>query len=337
MAGVLVMGAGSVGAYLGGLLALAGVPVHFVGRGARLAGLREHGLRLTDIDGLDKHLPSARLALHEAIPPGLHPDLCLLCVKSGATAEAAALLGRALPSGTLVVSLQNGLGNAQLAREQAPQLDWRPGMVPFNIAELGPGHLHRGSAGQLAVEGWSTDVALAALQTAWQRVGMQLELHGDLRPAQWAKLLLNLNNPINALSGLPLREQLLDAGYRRCLAALQEEALDLLNAAHLPVARLTPLSPRGLLRVLRLPTPVFKRVAARMLRIDAQARSSMADDLLRGQPTEIDMLCGEVVRLATRLGRQAPRNARMQALVQGVAARPRHFSPVDLCRALGVR
>ena len=90
-------------------------------------------------------------------------------MKSGATAGAAALLGRALPAGTLVVSLQNGLGNAQLAREQAPQLDWRPGMVPFNIAELGPGHLHRGSAGHLAIEGWPIDVALAALQTAWQR------------------------------------------------------------------------------------------------------------------------------------------------------------------------
>ena len=160
MAGVLVMEPARSGPTWG-LLALAGVPVHFVGR-ARLAGLREHGLRLTDIDGLDKHLPSARLALHEAIPPGLHPDLCLLCVKSGATAEAAALLGAQAPAGTLVVSLQNGLAMHSFAREQAPQLDWRPGMVPFNIAELGPGHLHRGSAGQLAVEGWPIDVALAA-------------------------------------------------------------------------------------------------------------------------------------------------------------------------------
>jgi 2-dehydropantoate 2-reductase len=331
------MGAGSVGGYVGGLLTLAGVPVHFVGRGARLQGLRDHGLRLTDADGLDKHLPGARLSLHTSVPSHLHPDLTLLCVKSGATAEAAALLAQALPPGTLAISLQNGLTNANTARQHAAALDWRPGLVPFNVAELGPGHLHRGSQGALAVEGWPTDVPLVALQTALQRVGMGLELHGDLRPAQWAKLLLNLNNPINALSGLLLRDQLLEAGYRRCLAALQEEALDLLDAAHLPVARLTAVSPRALLRVLRLPTPLFKLAAARMLRIDPQARSSMADDLQRGQPTEIDMLCGEVQRLAARLGRQAPRNARMQALVQGVASRPRHFSPADLCRALGVR
>ena len=96
-------------------------------------------------------------------------------------------------------------------------------------------------------------------------------------------------------------------------------------------------SPRGLLRVLRLPTPVFKRVAARMLRIDAQARSSMADDLLRGQPTEIDMLCGEVVRLAARLRAPGATQRPHADPGAGRGRRPRHFSPTDLCRALGVR
>ena len=70
-------------------------------------------------------------------------------------------------------------------------------------------------------------------------------------PVQWGKLLLNLNNPVNALSGLPLRDELLQRGYRRVLAALQQEALDLLDAAHRPVAQLTPLPPRRLLMLLR--------------------------------------------------------------------------------------
>lgn len=336
MTGVLVMGAGAVGCFIGGLTQLAGVPVHFVGRPRVLAHLRKHGLRLTDLDGLDRHIPPLQLRLHDEVPAGLKPDLVLLCVKSGATAEAATALGLTLPERTPVVSLQNGIGNAVLAHATTPQLRWHAGMVPFNIAELAPGHYHRGTGGALAAEGTAHDTALAAWQTALARVGMPLKLHADLAPVQWAKLLLNLNNPVNALSGRPLRDELLQRGYRRALAALQEEALDLLDAAQRPIAQLTPLPPRKLLTLLRMPTLVFRLAAARMLRIDAQARSSMADDLVAGRPTEIDALCGEIVRLAQSLHRSAPLNARMQGLVESWPKRRRPYKPAELLQALGL-
>lgn len=336
MTGVLVMGAGSVGCFVGGLTQLAGVPVHFVGRPRVLTALRKHGLHLTDQDGLDRRIPALDLRLHEQPPAGLKPDLVLLCVKSGATAEAATALGLTLPLGTPVVSLQNGIANAELARATVPQLHWHAGMVPFNIAELAPGHYHRGTGGALAAEASAEDTALAAWQTALARVGMPLKLHADLAPVQWGKLLLNLNNPVNALSGRPLREELLQRGYRRVLAALQQEALDLLDAAHRPVAQLTPLPPRRLLVLLRMPTFVFRLAAARMLRIDTQARSSMADDLAHGRMTEIDALCGEVVRLAQGLRRTAPLNARMQALVEAWPKRRRPYPPAELLQALGL-
>ena len=328
------MGAGSVGCFVGGLTQLAGVPVHFVGRPRVLAALRKHGLRLTDQDGLDRHIPALELRLHEEVPVGLKPDLTLLCVKSGATAEAATTLGLTLPLGTPVLSLQNGIGNAVTAAAVAPQLHWHAGMVPYNIAEIAPGHYHRGTGGALAAQGNPEDLALAAWQTALARVGMRLDLHADLAPVQWGKLLLNLNNPVNALSGLPLREQLLQRGYRRVLAALQEEALDLLDAAHRPVAQLTPLPPRRLLTLLRLPTPLFRLAAARMLRVDIHARSSMADDLSQGRTTEIDALCGEIVRLARTIGRSAPLNQRMLHLVQSWPKRRQPYSPTELLREL---
>jgi len=84
--------------------------------------------------------------------------------------------------------------------------------------------------------------------------------------------------------------------------------------------------------LLRLPTPLFKLIAARMLRIDPKARSSMADDLAAGRTTEIDALCGEVVRLAHSLGRSAPVNERMVALVNARAA----MDSRAMLRALGL-
>lgn len=311
---VLVMGAGSVGCYVGGCLAAAGVPVTLVGRPRVLEAVAAHGLRLSDLDGNQHSVAASALQLAGAVPPGAVPGLVLLCVKSGATAEAAAELAAALPAGTPVLSLQNGISNAAVASAAAPSLKVLPGMIPYNIAELGPGAFHRGTTGRLAAQ---DDAALQPWLPVFERAGVPLDLHRDLRTVQWSKLLLNLNNPVNALSGLPLRDELMERGYRRCFAALIDEALAVLDAAGIAPVQLTAVPPRRLPSLLRMPDRLFRLVAARMLRIDPKARSSMADDLALGRRTEVDAICGEVVRLAQAHGRRAPRNAKMVELLDG--------------------
>jgi len=88
--------------------------------------------------------------------------------------------------------------------------------------------------------------------------------------------------------------------------------------------------------VLRLPTPIFRVAAARLLRIDAQARSSMADDLALGRRTEVDVLCGEVVRLAQAHGLQAPLNARMVALLEAWPQRRERWPARQLRAEMGL-
>mgnify|MGYP006193982193 CR=1 FL=1 len=210
-----------------------------------------------------------------------------------------------------------------MAQAAAPGLTWLRGMVPYNVAELGPGRLHRGTVGQLAVQ---AHPALDAWLPWFTAAGLPLAVHDDLLPVQWGKLLLNLNNPVNALSGLPLRAQLQDAARRREFAGLVEEALDVMAHAGVRPARMTPLPWRLLVRVLRWPTPVFKVVARRMLRMDHLARSSMADDLAHGRPTEIDELCGEVVRLAGTVDRPAPLNSAMVTRIHSI--KTAHMPPV---------
>jgi 2-dehydropantoate 2-reductase len=310
---VLVMGAGTIGCYIGGSLAAAGVRVAFVGRPRVLGALAQHGITLTDLEGMRNHVAPGAIQLFDAVPPGARPALVLLTVKSGATAEAAAGLAAALPRGTAVLSLQNGISNAAVASEAAPALNVLPAMVPYNVAEIGPGAFHRGTVGRLAAK---DDPALRPWVAVFERAGVPIDLHANLLPVQWGKLLLNLNNPVNALSGLPLRDELLQRGYRLCLAALMDEALSALDKAGIAPAQLAAVPAGKLPGILRLPTPLFRLVAARMLRIDAKARSSMADDLALGRRTEIDALCGEVVRLAKANGMEAPRNAKMVELLE---------------------
>jgi len=329
---VLVMGAGAVGCFLGGLLQASGQSVVFVGRSRVLEPLETHGLTLTDLDGRQNTIAGRDLRLFSDLPSE-PPVVTLLCVKAGATLAAAQLLESSLPAGSVVVSMQNGVGQAALAQSAAPSLCFLDGMVSFNIANLGDGRYHRGTAGFLA----ATDhPVLRPVAEAFKLQQLKLRLVADMRPIQWGKLLLNLNNPVNALSGMPLREELMQAGYRRCLAALQEEALHVLRAAAIEPAQLTAVTPQKFLRVLRLPTFLFRLVARQALKIDAKARSSMADDLTAGRLTEIAWLCGEVQRLAQSLGLQAPLNARMQALVEAWPQRAAPYSPGQLTQALGI-
>lgn len=330
---VLVMGAGNIGCWLGGRLQAAGATVHFVSRPRMLQALAAQGLTLTDLDDGRLQLPAAQLQLHEAVPAGLQPDLVLLCVKSGATAAAATELAAALPAGTPVWSMQNGISNVDVAQAAAPGLTWLRGMVPYNVAELAPGRLHRGTAGQLAVQ---AHPGLDAWLPWFNAAGLPLAVHDDLLPVQWGKLLLNLNNAVNALSGLPLREQLLNSDYRHCTAALISETLFLLKQAGIRPARVSAARPGMLPRLLRLPGPLFRLVARRMLRIDAQARSSMADDLARNRLTEIDAIQGEVLRLAQRMNQLAPTNARISQLVRSWSPRSQPLSGRSLRKFLNV-
>jgi len=330
---VMVMGAGTIGCYVGGRLAASGVEVHFVGRPRVLGALREHGLAISDMDGARLHVDANALRLSESVPAGIAPSLVLLAVKSGATAEAATQLAAALPAGTPVLSLQNGVSNADVAQRAAPSLRLLPGMVPYNVAEIAPGHFYRGTGGKLAAQ---DDAALRTWQPHFDRAGVPLKLHADLRPIQWGKLLINLNNPVNALSGRPLRAELLERGYRRCFAALIEEALLVLKAAGIQPAQVVALPPERMVTMLRLPTPVFRLLASRMLRIDPKARSSMADDLALGRVTEIDALCGEVARLARAHGSTAPRSEKMLALLADWPQRQRPYTPREMVNALGL-
>jgi 2-dehydropantoate 2-reductase len=210
------------------------------------------------------------------------------------------------------VSLQNGLRNTAVLRQRLPGRTVLAGMVAFNVVRLGEGRFHRGTAGAVEVQ---DHPGLDPLAAAFARAGLPLARRADLTAVQTAKLLLNLNNAVNALSGLPLRTELSQRDYRRCLALAYREALAVCRAADLRVGRVNGLPAPLMPVLLGLPDPVFALAARRSLAMDRHARSSTWDDLEAGRPTEVDHINGEIVALAAEHGRTAPVNARLTALV----------------------
>lgn len=305
-----IFGAGAIGGYVGGCLAVAGAQVTLIARGDRLQVLRSHGLRLADLSGRRQATRDFTASDDPVALAGC--DLIIVAVKSAQTEAAASALSAVLSAGPPVLSLQNGIRNADIFAAGLPGSQILRGMVPFNVV-TGPDGLHRRTtSGDIC-----TDPEAAPFASIFARAGLPLSLRPDMQAVQWGKLIVNLNNAVNALSGLPLKAQLQDRNYRRCLALAQVEAIRLLRAeGRIHPARLTPVPPAIVPTILRLPDPLFQMIAKGMLKIDPAARSSMADDMTAGRPTEIDYINGEIVTLAARLARSAPINARLCDLIR---------------------
>jgi len=326
---VAVLGAGSVGCFIGGAWKVAGLPVTFIGRPRIARDIHEHGLTVSDYSGWSAHLQNVDFACVPA-PLG-DAEIILVTVKSGATAEAAREIAENGPDGALVISFQNGISNVDvLKRELGDRFEVVRGMVPYNCAYLGEGRFHKGVAGApLYVETRGRTRELA------RRVGAgpaALKLSDDMLGIAWGKLLINLNNAINALSGRPLRDELKERDYRRVFAAAMREGLRLLRRAGIRPAKVGSVGPRLLPLVIGSPDWLFNNVFIRKWKIDAKARSSMSDDLAHGRKTEVDYINGELVQLAHRLHVDAPVNRKIVELIRKAEAGAEPLSPADMRR-----
>ncbi len=304
---IIVFGAGSIGCWLGGRLS-GHADVVMIGRPRVAQAIAEQGLSLTAFDGWRRELAPHQVVMATNAQAAEAADLVLVTVKSAATETAARELAPHLRAGTPVISFQNGLRNTALLAAALPQCSVLAGMVPYNVVQPGPAHWHQASSGQLMAQ---AHPLLQPFLPLFAAAGIPLALREDMPAVQAGKLLLNLNNAINALADVPLREQLAQRDWRRCLALAQSEALAVYHAAGIVPAKVTPLPSSWLPTLMRLPDALFLRLAARMLRIDPLARSSMWDDLAAGRVTEVDVIQGEIVALGRQHGIATPVNARL--------------------------
>ena len=314
---IVVHGAGSIGCYVGGTWRASGLDISLLGRDSVGREIAADGLTVTDSEG-------GRIELRpDELPFSVRPKalgraaIIALCVKSNGTAAAAKEIARHGRKGATVISFQNGVSNVAVLKAALPGFTILHGMVPFNVVRLGNGRWHKGVAGMLWAEEHEVSRALA------ERIGNRpgkLRLAQDMEGVAWGKLLINLNNAVNALSGKTLLEQLGDRDYRRVVAASQVEALEVLEAAGIEPAQIGPIPPKLLPHVIAAPNLLFRNTVLKAQKIDADARSSMADDFRAGRQTEIDYLNGEVVALANSLGRRAPVNERIVELVKQAEA-----------------
>jgi 2-dehydropantoate 2-reductase len=314
---IIVAGAGSVGCYVGARLAAARRNVTLLLRAPLAETIARHGLHVSDLDGRDEPVPPPALKLTSDPRAALQAaDIVLVTVKSRDTAAMAALIAEHAPKDAIVVSLQNGIENAKvLRRTLGPERTVVDAMVPFNVVQTHTGNeaprFHRASSGIMQIE-----AGVDGLRDLLDVPGARIAEHHEIEAVLWGKLLVNLNNALNALSDQPLAEQLNDRRWRVLISRQMREGLAALRAAGIGPAPVQGVPPRVIVFAMRLPDVLFRIAARSTLAVDRNARSSMWEDLRADRPTEIDYLQGEIVRLAEKHGVAAPLNRRVMQLVK---------------------
>src|SRR5665213_132760 len=124
-----IAGAGSIGCFVGGMLAAGGRRVALLARPRVIHDIESNGLRLTSFEGLDETIASTTLTLSEESRIFSDAGTVLVTVKSADTAEIADIIGQHAPADAVIVSLQNGIGNATVLREKLPGRRVLAGMV----------------------------------------------------------------------------------------------------------------------------------------------------------------------------------------------------------------
>lgn len=289
-----IMGAGAVGCYFGGMLARAGHQVTLIGRGAHVQAIRQQGLRL-DTQTFDETLHVSATTDVAAVRDA---QIVLFCVKSTDTVSAAAQIAPHLDPAAIVLSLQNGVENAELLKAALPQ-QVIAAVVYVATEMAGPGHLRHHGRGELTIGASAASERIATLFTA---AGIPVQVSDNVVGAQWAKLIINCAyNAISAITQMPYGRLMQGEGIETLMQSVVDECRAVSDAAGIHV-------PGDSMQEVR-------RIAQTM----AGQFSSTAQDLARGKPNEIDHLNGYVCRQAQALGISTPVNHALTCLVKLLA------------------
>jgi len=285
-----VIGGGAMGSLFGALLAEGGADVWLLDVWEEhVRALRQTGLHLE----------------HEGATRRIPVKVAVIFVKSGQTESAARSAASLLEPDGLVVTLQNGLGNADTIAGIVGSGRVAAGVTAQGATVLGPGKIRHGGTGPTRVGMWrSSDCGpVRRLAAGFNAAGIETVVTDAIHRVLWDKLLVNVGiNAVTALTGI-CNGQLLELEVTRdlCRAAVEEAAA---------VARAKGIQVRS---------DAADHVL-RIARATAANRSSMGQDVDRRRQTEIEAINGVIVREARKAGLDAPVNRTLAALVKTLQA-----------------
>ena len=299
---IAVMGAGSVGGYLGGMLARGGHDVSLIARGAHLAAIRERGLRVAR----DSEEFTVRCAATDN-PGEVGPvELALLTVKTYQNSAAVPAMAPMVGLDTVVLCLQNGVDSYLAPAEALGGERVMPGAVYIEAWLDGPG-VARQAGDVVRVVFGEPDGSLSergqVIVGAFNASGIPAELSGDIRAGLWAKFLF-----IATMAGIT-------SMARQTLAELMPRP----EWREVVVGCLREVEAAGRANGVNFPPDIHSTTLAYIEDNLADLQASMHTDVMAGRPLELEALNGAVVRAGRAAGAPTPINDVIYAMLKPLA------------------
>ena len=297
MDNILIVGTGALASLFAARLAQAGCDVTMLGTWKEgLNAIRTNGIRLIDSNGREHQF---KVQVTDNTRDCLVTKHALVLVKAWQTERAAEQLKDCLVQDGLAVTLQNGLGNRETLIQSLSLDRVLLGVTTTGATLLGPGLVKAGGEGLISIE---RNPALGPLEAALISANFQVRIVEDALSLIWGKLVINCAiNPLTALLKVKNGQLLERPSARLMMGKLADETAQVAKAEHIELPFQDPVAAAE---------DVARRTAAN--------QSSMLQDVLRAAPTEIDAICGAVVKTAEKHGIATPMNWACWQLVKAL-------------------
>lgn len=293
---IAVVGAGAVGCFFGGMLAIAGHSVTLIGREHHVQAIKQNGLHLEHLN-FDLNIPiNASVEIKDIS----EADIVLVCVKSSDTKQTAELMLPHLKSDAIVLSLQNGVDNAEILTTELNRPCY-PAVVYVASAMTGHGHVKHFGRGELVIgdpSGSPSSIDLMA--QLFIDANIPTEVSPDIKHALWSKFLVNCTyNAISAIGKINYSKMASIKDINDLITGITKEFLMVANKEGVNIS--------------------FDDAMSMNLNISKtmpNQRSSMFQDLLRKKTTEIESLNGLIVKKGVEFGIPTPLNEAIYTLIK---------------------
>jgi 2-dehydropantoate 2-reductase len=292
---ILLVGTGALATLFAARLSEAGHSVSMLGTWKDgLHALQKDGARIIDANGNEKSYQ-----VHATDNPNevKNSKYALVLVKAWQTERAANQLKESLADDGLAVTLQNGIGNKETLQSTLGVGRVSLGITTTGATLLAPGLVKVGGEGIISLE---QNQASLKLEAMLKSAKFNLQIVDDAESLVWGKLVINAAiNPLTALLQVPNGELLSHPKARKMMGALAEETAEVAEAEHVHLPFENPVS-----------------AAEDVARKTAGNKSSMFQDVLRGAPTEIDAICGAIMKRGQKHGIKTPYNKACWTMVR---------------------
>lgn len=304
---ILIIGAGAMGGLFGALLAPFAAVSLYTTNAVHAQTINRDGLTFTGMDGRPRRIGIR--ALTDPAQYGRSAELILLCTKARSTDEAAATAQMLLAEDGLVLTLQNGLGNLERLAAVIGPSRVTAGITAQAATLLAAGQVrHAGSGPTILAAGPGQAEKIGAIAELFNRAGIDTGIAEDGEALLWSKLIVNVGiNALAALLRVPNGILALVPACDLLMAQAVEEAVVVARALHINLACETQLD-----RVRQVCT------------VTGANRASMLQDILRGAPTEIDVINGAIVAKGREVGVPTPVNLLLTQLIKALEATVPH-------------